>query len=178
MILGLGIGEADATGTAALSAFLRAWNGHPPGFTAAELAGLLQAGADYGTKVNAGRPLQVSSDYDPVPLNQAIARATSDAETWRGRFPWPWQDATYYPKTGPEAGAVRKTLTDMYQAAAGVSGASATVAAAQADLKKDLVNPDRWAWLQAAKPYLILGGIGLAAAVAYPYVKPLLKRVS
>jgi hypothetical protein len=170
MILGLG-DSTDPTGTAALQAFLNAWHLHPPGFTAAELAGYLQAGADYGTKINASRPIQLFPDYDPAPLLQQIAAATSEADVWRGKLPWFWQSPTYYAKSGPEALAVEKRLTQLYQEAAGIQGASETVAAAQTELVQTLTTPGKWEWLQAARPYLIAGGIIVAAAVAYPYIK-------
>jgi hypothetical protein len=182
MLRGLGLPGAtstatqEATGTTALTAFLRAWKLHPPGYTAAELAGMLQAAADYGTKINAGRPLEISTDYNPRPMLQAIAAATSEAAVWRGRMPWPWQTTIHYGKTDPKVIAVQKRITGLYGDAAGVKTAAAVVAKARKELKDNLTNPDRWAWWQKLKPFAIVGGVIVGAAVAYPYVKPILSR--
>lgn len=176
MILGLGATATQAaTGTTAQAAFLKAWKMHAPGFTAGEFAGLLQSTADYGKKVNDARPFQLFPDYDPAPLKRAIAAAEASASAWRDRMPW-IGEGDYYAKTGPEAAAVQKAITAVYMEAAGITGASATVAAAKQELVKNLTVPSQWAWLQKAKPYLIVGGVLVAGAIAYPYVKPLLKR--
>lgn len=172
-----GVGKGEIAGTAAQVAFLKAWKAHPPGYSAAELAGLLQAAADYGTKINASRPFQFFPDYNPGPLNQATTKASDAANLWRTRMPW-FGATTYYAKTGPEAQAVYKTITGLYQEASGITGASETVRAAQAELIKDLTSPDRWAWWQKIKPYAIIGAVLVGGAVAYPYVKPLLSRAS
>ena len=74
--------------------------------------------------------------------------------------------------------AARKLIVAVYQELAGVKTASAVVREAQKQLKKDLTDPDRWGWWQKLKPWAVLGGIVVGAAVAYPYAKPLLSRFS
>lgn len=143
-----------------------------------QMADALEAVGEFARKVLAAAPV----DLDVRAMRRARDLVIDLSYEWTHRAPWPWQTAPKYCKGAKLYDDAIRAMTAVYQYAAAAAGGAATITKARKELVRDLkdpLNPDAF-WGQFYRRHKLviwLGGGLAAAAVASPYLRPIVRRL-